>query len=399
MAADTPLVAGVDSHKDTIHVAVITTTGTLVDDQEFTTTTRGYRDAITWLGARGTITTAGVEGTSSYGRGITTALLDAGIAVIEVNRTAPADKRKRGKTDQLDAYRAARAVLSGQAATAPKDASIEPMRALLITRRSAVKAQQAAWRQIQAILITSPAPLRDKYRAMPKKTLLTTLAGTRPTQVKDDATADLLTALRILARRHHDLTGEITTLDARLDQLVTAANPALHAIKGVGPAVGSQLLITAGDNPDRLRSEASFAALCGTAPVPVSSGKTHRHRVAWGGDRQANTALHHIATNRLTWDQRTKDYRDRQLARGKTKADIMRMLKRAIAREIHHALTGRCTAPDYSDLRPTRQAKNITLTAAAHHLGVWPSQISHLELGRRRDDELANTYRHWLAAA
>ena len=307
--------------------------------------------------------------------------------------------RKQGKTDSLDAYRAARSVLTGEASTSPKRASIESLRALNIARRSAVKAQQGAGRQLGALLVNAPAHIRDQYRHLTSTKLVSTLVNTRPGQVKDTHDADTLFALRSLARRHRDLTNEITELQQRMSTRATTANPGLLAVKGVGTVVGAQLLITAGDNPDRLRSPASFAALCGTAPIPVSSGRTDRHRLSRGGDRQANAALHHIVNVRMSTDPRTRAYRDSHLAKGWTNKAIYRALKRAVAREIYRALAGRCDVPDYSDLRPARQSKNITLTAAATDLNVWPATISQLELGQRRDDTLANTYRDWLNAA
>jgi transposase len=392
-------VGGIDSHKDTIHVAVITATGRPVGDQEFPTTETGYRQAVAWLHEHGPLHAVGVEGTSSYGTGICAALTDAGVMVVEVNRTRAAERRKRGKTDPLDAYRAARSVLSGEAATDPKRASIEPLRALNVARRSAVKAQQAAWRQIGSLLVNAPAPLRDRLRGLTRAALLTTLVATRPHLVHDPDQADILLALRSLARRHRDLAEEITTLEERLRDRVTAANPGLMAIKGVGPVVGAQLLLTAGDNPNRLRSSASFAALCGTAPIPVSSGRTDRYRLSRGGDRAANAALHHIVKVRMTYDPATRAYRDARIERGWTKQAVFRALKRAVAREIHRALVGRCDVPDYTDLRPARQAKNITLTRVAQHFGVWPMHISTLERGTRRDDHLATAYRDWLQAA
>ncbi len=393
------LVGGIDSHKDTIHVAVITEVGVALEDREFPTTIIGYRDATDWLAGHGLLTAVGVEGTSSYGAGIAAALLEAGVRVVEVNRTRPAERRRQGKSDQLDAYRAARAVVAGEVTTDPKRASIEPLRALMIARRSALKAQQAAWRQIGALLINAPAKVRDHYRDLPQAKLLAALAKTRPGAIADLDHADTLFALRTLARRHHDLTAEITAIQDRMLIRATAANPALLAIKGVGPVIGAQLLITAGDNPDRLRHEASFAALCGAAPVPVSSGRTDRYRLSRGGDRAANCALHLIVNNRMSNDPRTRAYRDTHLAQGWTKKAVYRALKRAVAREVFRALTGHCTVPDYSDLRPARQARNLTLSAAATQLGVWPTVISQLELGKRRNDDLANTYRAWLQAA
>lgn len=392
-------VGGVDSHRDTIHVAVITGLGQPVADREFPTTIAGYRRAVAWLIEHGPLAAVGIEGTSSYGVGIAAAVTTAGIRVVEVNRTRPAERRRQGKTDRLDAYRAARSVLSGEATTDPKRASIEPLRALTVTRRSAVKAQQAAWRQIGSLLVNAPSHLRDRYRALAKAKLIAALTGTRPDQIRDPGDADTLHALRSLARRHRNLGEEIAELEMRMLTRATAANPGLLAIKGIGPVIGAQLLITAGDNPDRLRSSASFAALCGTAPIPVSSGRTDRHRLSRGGDRQANSALHHIVKNRMTNDPRTRAYRDTHLAKGWSKKAVYRALKRAVAREVFAALSGHCEVPKYGDLRPARRAKNITLTAAATALNVWPARIGELELGRRRDDDFASTYRAWLNAA
>ncbi|MFD7260132.1 transposase [Streptomyces sp. NPDC059874] len=165
------------------------------------------------------------------------------------------------------------------------------------------------------------------------------------------------------------------------------------------PDTAAQLLVTAGGNPDRLRTEASFAALCGVAPVPASSGRTNRHRLSRGGDRGANSALHRIALVRMSSDARTREYVARQTTAGRTKKEIIRLLKRAIAWEIFRYLTTPVTVPDVSDLRPARQAKNITLSTVAEHCGVWPAVISCIERGTRRDDDLANSYRDWLTAA
>lgn len=241
--------------------------------------------------------------------------------------------------------------------------------------------------------------LRDRYRELSEAKLITALVGTRPDQNNDPNLADTLHSLRSLARRHRALGEEITDIEARMRARAIAANPALMTLKGVGPVVGTQLLITAGDNPDRLRSSASFAALCGTAPIPVSSGRTDRHRLSRGGDRQANTALHHIVKVRLSCDPATRAYRDARLAKGWTSKAVFRALKRAVAREIFHALAAHCTVPDYNDLRPTRRAKSLALTAVAAHLNVWPARIGELELGRRPNDDLAQRYRDWLNAA
>lgn len=167
----------------------------------------------------------------------------------------------------------------------------------------------------------------------------------------------------------------------------------------MGPDTAAQLLITAGANPARLRTEASFAALCGAAPVPASSGKTNRHRLSRGGDRAANAALYRIALVRMARCRRTREFVARQTSAGRTKKEIIRLLKRAIAREVFRLLTTPVQVPEIADLRPARQTKNITLTAAANHFGVWPAVISNIERGLRRDDAFADAYRQWLTAA
>ena len=216
MTNETHRLGGIDSHKDTIHVAVITGVGQPVADREFPTTLAGYRRAVAWLIEHGPLHAVGVEGTSSYGVGITTELLAAGLRVVEVNRTRPAEKRKQGKSDPLDAYRAARSVLSGEASTEPKNPSIEPLRALTIARRSAVKAQQATWRQINALLVNTQPVLRDRYRDLPAAKLLAVLHDCRPDQIRDLDLADTMAALRTLARRHHTLQAEIEDLEQRM---------------------------------------------------------------------------------------------------------------------------------------------------------------------------------------
>ncbi|WP_435835069.1 transposase [Streptomyces antibioticus] len=196
-----------------------------------------------------------------------------------------------------------------------------------------------------------------------------------------------------------ELTAEHTALTEALDADVSAHNPGLRAAYGAGPDTAAELLVTAGDNLERMRTEASFAALCGAAPVPASSGRTDRHRLSRGGDRAANAALCRIALVRMSSDPRTRDHVTRQTAAGRTKKEIIRLLKRAIARETFRCLTTTVAVPDIADLRPLRQSKNITLTAVEDHFGVWPAVISTLERGIRRDDALTHAHRDWLQAA
>lgn len=388
---------GVDSHADTIHLAVITDRGGHVADTEFPTTNAGYTAAVAFLTAHGTVIAVGVEGTSSYGSGFTRAARQAGLTVVEVNRPDRAERRRIGKSDPIDAYAAARAALSGRANAAPKDDNIGGIRALHNSARSAVKARTATLNQITHVLVTAPEDIRAKYSALQGDPRIDALARLRP--AGDGVRVAILTALKTLAKRAKALTDEHNTLTAALDALVTELNPGLRAAYGVGPDTAAQLLVTAGGNPDRLRSEASFAALCGVAPVPASSGKTNRHRLSRGGDRAANAALYRIALVRMSSDRRTRDYVTRQTDAGRTKKEIIRLLKRAIVREIFRCLTTTVAVPEIADLRPARQAKNITLTAVADHFGVWPAVISCIERGTRRDDALATAYRDWLTAA
>jgi transposase len=394
----TRVIGGVDTHADTIHAAAIDDLGRELGDREFPTTPAGYRDALAFLIGYGTLGVIGIEGTSSYGTGLTRAARTAGIEVREVTRPDRSTRRMRGKSDPIDAYAAARAVLSGRAEAAPKHEEIDAIRALHIARNSAVKARTAAMNQIHHMLITAPAPVREKYRQLKERPLVNVLAACRPGSQEPTSRA-VLHALKSLAQRHQFLTTQADDLQGQLRDLTAAANPHLMSIRGVGPVTPAQLLITAGGNPDRLRSESSFAALCGTAPVPASSGKTTRHRLSRGGDRAANSALHTIALNRMTSDARTRDYVARQRATKRDTPEILRMLKRAIAREIFKSLTQGQAAPLLTDLRPARQAKNITITAAAKALGTYPSKISRTEHGTYPDYDLAHRYREWLAAA
>jgi len=392
------VVGGADTHADTVHVALITVLGQDLADRQFPTTPAGYRAAVEFLYSRGPITRVGIEGTSSYGVGLCRAARAGGLQVLEVNHTTRAERRRQGKSDPLDAYRAAHAVLSGRATSAAKTEDIDGLRALRTARRSAVKARTAAANQIHQLLITAPDPIRDKFRRLSGKTLVKTLAQCRPAPY-NPVTYAVLIGLKTIAQRHQYLDGQISYLTEAITAVVATINPGLLAAHGVGPDTAAQLLITAGGNPDRLFSEASFAALCGTAPVPASSGKITRYRLSRGGDRGANNALHHIAVVRMSSHRPTRAYLTRQRATGRSTPEILRMLKRAIAREMFKYLTHRVTVPAIDDLRASRQAKNITLTRAAAHFGLRPTALARIENGTKRDDTLATANRHWLHAA
>jgi transposase len=335
------LFAGVDTHSRTHHAAVIDQLGRHLGDAEFPATAAGYRQLRAWLHSHGGITAVGVEGTGSYGAGLARHLRAAGLAVTEVDRPDRRARRNKGKSDPIDAYAAAAAVASGRAAGIPKtrDGVVEAIRVLKVARSSAVKARTTAINQIRNLLITGPEPIRAATQHLTPATLIGHLSRLRPgTDLADPANA-AKTSLRALARRHQALDAEATELDQQISALVKATAPELLQVYGAGTETASQLLITAGDNPQRLHSAASFAALCGVAPVPASSGKTHRHRLCRGGDRQANRALHAIALTRMSHDPRTRAYVERRTTEGLSKKDIMRCLKRYIANEIHRIIT------------------------------------------------------------
>ena len=275
------VVGGIDTHGQTHHAAVIDEVGRQLGDREFTASPAGYRALAAWLGAHGTLTTVGVEGTGTYGAGLTRYLRKVGLTVVEVDRPDRKSRRAHGKSDPLDAYAAARAVLSGSATGVPKlrDGRVEAIRALRVARTSAVKARSQAANQIKALIISAPAELREQLRHLPTHKIIASCARLRPGHQLGDPAQATKTALRRLARRHQHLSEEISDADHDIAQLVADVAPELIAVPGVGPQVAGQLLTSAGDNPDRITSEAKFAHLCGVAPVPASSGRTHRHRL------------------------------------------------------------------------------------------------------------------------
>jgi transposase len=336
---------GADTHRDTIHLAIVDTLGRALADTEVPTTPTGYARAVRFLHAHGHPTAVGVEGTGSYGAGLTQHLTSAGITVIEVDRPDRATRRRHGKSDPIDAYAAAQATAAGRATTIPKTrtGAVESIRVLRIARAGAVKARTQTINQLKAILITAPTPLREHLAPHHTTTALiaacTRLRLHHTTTDLTDPTTATKTALRTLARRYHTLTTEITDLDTMLNPLIAATAPNLLAIPGVGPDVAGQLLVTAGDNPHRLHSEAAFAHLCGAAPIPASSGRTDRHRLNRAGDRQANRALYAVVLTRLRIDPNTKAYRDRRTKDGLSTKEIIRCLKRYVARELYQVLT------------------------------------------------------------
>lgn len=331
---------GIDTHGETHHAAVVDRLGRHLADREFEATGGGYRKLLAWLLSFGAVTAVGVEGTGAYGAELARVLAGGGLKVVEVDRPDRKTRRLKGKSDPIDAYAAAEAVASGRASGIPKTRSgvVEAVRALRVPRRSAVKSRTQAVNQARQLLVTAPEALRSQLRGLSAAALAKACARLRPGSDLADPLHAAKAALRRLGRRILALTEEIDELEAELKALTTQAAPELLALQGVGADVAGQLLATAGDNPDRLHSEAAFAHLCGVAPIPASSGRRDRHRLNRGGDRAANHALHTITLCRLRWDERTRTYMDRRTRQGLSKKDIMRCLKRHIAREVYRVL-------------------------------------------------------------
>lgn len=334
--------AGIDTHADTHTAAVISAAGAQLAVEQFDTTAAGYAALASWLLGFGPVLGVGIEGTGSYGSALCSYLQALEVVLYEVNRPDRATRRAKGKSDPIDALAAADAARSGRAAAIPKDrtGTVEAIRLQLVARRSAEQDAAKALNRIHAVIGTAAPALRDTLRDLPRAVLLTTLTGLRPDPARlhepDHAAKHVL---RALARRVRDSRAEITQIDQILAELVQRANPRLLPIQGVGPFTAALLLTTAGANPERITTEAKFAMLTGTAPVPASSGKTDRHRLNRGGDRQANRAIHAIVLTRKAHDPRTKAYlADRLNPKASNKTDLTRTLKRYVAREIYKAL-------------------------------------------------------------
>jgi transposase len=341
LAAPAQLVTGgVDTHLDVHVAAALDPLGRVLGTQVFPTTAAGYRKLLAWLRSFGQLGPVGVEGTGSYGVALSRYLSARGVQVIEVARPNRQVRRRYGKTDVVDAIAAARAVMSGEASASPKahDGAVEALRALKVLQRSVNKARIQAGNQLHNLIVTAPDDLRAQLRGLPQSQLLKTCAAFRIAADDDSLAGITRFALRELAQRILELDARHAATRQRMSRLTAATAPQLLQIHGVGPDVAATLLLTAGDNPERLSNERAFAALCGSNPIPASSGKTQRHRLNRGGDRQANAALWRIVVVRLGTDQRTKDYMAKRTSEGRTKAEIMRCLKRYVAREVFAAL-------------------------------------------------------------
>lgn len=330
---------GVDTHKDTHAAVALDPVGRVIGNIEIETGLKGYRRLLDWSRALAEDLQFGIEGTGSFGAGLSRFLAEQDQKVIEVDRPNRKARRAKGKSDPLDAEQAARQVMAGTAAAVPKakDGQVEMMRTLRVARQSALKAAVQATNNLHSLVISAPDELRERLRGLSVGKLVATCAGFRPGACDSPQSATKI-ALRCLANRIHRLEEEVKELDVELDQLVRDTGAELLELCGVGTQVATTLLISAGDNPQRLRSEACAAKLWGVGPIPASSGLTQRHRLNRGGDRQANAALFRIVIVRMRFHEATKRYVERRTKEGKSKKEIIRCLKRYVAREIYAVL-------------------------------------------------------------
>jgi transposase len=333
------ITGGVDTHADMHVAAALDPIGGLLGVEEFPVSPAGYARLLGWLGGFGTVALAGIEGTGSYGAGLARSLAAAGIRVVEVDRSDRQDRRRQGKSDPLDAVSAARAAQSGRARGAPKgrDGAVEAIRALMVAKRSARSERVQTINQARALVLTGPDDLRTRFARHTAAGLVSGLALLRP-RPGDVVGYATRIALRELGRRAEFLDGQLERLDELIAPLVAARAPGLLALHGVGPDTAALLLIAAGDHPERLRSEAAWAHLCAAAPIPASSGKVTRHRLNPGGDRQANHALWRIVLTRMSARPPTLIYVERRTKEGLSKKEIIRCLKRYVAREVYRHL-------------------------------------------------------------
>jgi len=335
-------VVGIDTHRD-FHVAVVLApNGGKLAELTFPTSSKGYEQLVTWSEQFGVRPVFAMEGTSSYGAGLCRVLLDAAYDVIEVNRPDRVARRRHGKDDPVDAEASARAFLAGTATIIPKRGGdqVEMIRLLKVAKDSAIDGRTRALNQVRSLLVTAPVALRERLKGLSRSELIATCASFRP-GVLDGPMAAAKRALRSLGRRIQALDAELEALMSDLDALTQAACPGLRQSYGIGVDGAAVLLAAAGDNPERIRSEAAFAAICGASPLEASSGNGRHHRLNRGGNRQANATLHRIAVVRLRWHEQTKAYAERRKAEGLSNKDILRCLKRFIAREVFHLLMGK----------------------------------------------------------
>ena len=331
------ITGGVDTHADVHVAAAVDHNGGLLGVESFPADLAGYESLLGWLRGFGRVTRIGVEGTGSWGVGLARFLADKDVEVIEVDRPNRQFRRKQGKSDPTDAVSAARAALSGEASVIPKgrNGPVEQIRVLLVARRSAREQRIQSLNQLRHLVFCAPEEIRIRFKDRYKTGLVNEAAGMKPRKGSDPLAYTTNLMIRNLARRVKRLNDEIREVDRMLIGLINQTAPSLLELYGVGIDTAASLLVAAGDNPDRVHSEGSWARLCGVAPLPANSGKVNaRYRLNRGGDRQANAALYRIVLTRMSSDEKTRRYVARRRSEGLNSGEIMRCLKRYVARQV-----------------------------------------------------------------
>lgn len=391
------VIAGVDTHKDVHVLCLLDGLGRKIWSGSFRADPEGYDRLAEAIGDPGSCAVVGVEGTASYGAGLTRRLVELGYNVVEVLRPKRDKARPgEGKSDPLDAERAARKAASGRGCSVPKsqDGWVEAVRQLYVARRLAVATSTSCVACAKSMLTTAPGALRERFRGRERpKDLMPLLARRR--KAGDALEESVLASLRSVAAVWKEARSQVESCDERIRALLEANAPALLGVEGCGTTTAAALVVAAGDNPGRLKGEAAFSMLCGVSPIPASSGKTERHRLNRGGNRQANWALYEIAIKRMAYDERTKRYVARRTSEGKSRREAIRCLKRYIAREVYRVLMDPNpdgAAPEGPELAKMRKAMRVTQKQAAEGLGLSAATLGHLEHGRRRSTKLERRY-------
>lgn len=395
------VVAGVDTHVDTHWLCVLDESGRVALSEEFPATAEGYAALADAIGDPAGCAAVGIEGTCSYGAGLAEELARRGFRVLEVLNKKKERRRRRGegKDDAMDAERAARDVLAADGTSVPKQRGgwVDDLRSLLVARDRCVSARVEAHAAALSLARCAPDAERRRWEGMSQQAMMTAMAG-----IEGEGATALGRSMLALARAWRACSDEAEALEAELRRVLERSCPSLLAVYCCGPVSAAQLAVAAGENPSRLRSEASFAMLCGAAPIPASSGKTSgRMRLNRGGDRRANSALHTIVVRRMRYDPETRAYVERRRSgvRPLGRAEIMRCLKRYVAREVYRALmhphnVGEMV--DRSSLRQARLSAGLTQAQAAKALGVSPASVSGVETGRNQCRRLAERYSRWV---
>ena len=336
---DEVFVIGVDTHRDTHAYAIIDrASGQVIDQFMFPADSGGYRQARRRAARAGGGRVWAVEGTGSYGAGLTDYLQGVGERVVEVDHPHRRDSDERGKSDELDAIRAARMIIGRDRHTQPRQrrGPREALRVLVIARRGAVHTRTDAIRQLKSLVVSLPDRSRERLRGYSADRLVIECAKLRPPR-NDAHAASVIRSLRAIARRCLAATDEAHQHERDIETWVRASCPQLLEMYGVGPVSAAQLLIS-WSHAGRLRSDACFARLAGVAPIPASSGNTTRHRLDRGGDRQLNNAIHTLARSRANGDPESKAYINRRISEGKTRREALRALKRHVTRRAYTIL-------------------------------------------------------------